>query len=378
MKRGSIRRARHSKKPKTLIINARPLKKRLLFIGLLGLFVYLVFENRMLLMDKAKSNASQSFFQSCIGNTFFVTASNDNLLYQEIKSIGSRFFGLDLDNPLSMIGTQIALAREQKAMDQEKNITAAPTSTPQPTKTELIEGQTITGQGNAGAEEIAVKNDTDLQLDIAGMKNAPLNLGQIDKNPKILIVHTHATEGYAGADRSEDDTINVVRIGQEMAAVFEKHGIKTLHDTKHHDYPSYNGSYKSSLESIQNYLNQYPSINVVLDVHRDAVSGQGLRVITDVNGKTAAQVMLVVGTNAGGLYHPNWQENMKFAVKIQENIVKNYASLARPINVRKERFNQFSAPGHLIVEVGGNANTVEEAVYAAQLTAEEIARTLKE
>ena len=203
------------------------------------------------------------------------------------------------------------------------------------------------------------------------------------KGPKVLVIHTHATEAYApegstvydieGNDRSEDTKENVVKVGEVLTKVLEKKGIETIHDTKLHDTPSFNGSYASSLKAIEAYLKQYPSIQVVLDVHRDSIvygDGTKAQLVTEIDGKNAAQLMFVVGTDQKGLEHPNWKENIKSAVHFQNAICKKYPTLMRHINLRRERFNGHTSHASMIIEAGSSGNSLSEAVYSITLAGE--------
>ena len=122
---------------------------------------------------------------------------------------------------------------------------------------------------------------------------------------------------------------------------------------------------------MESYLEQYPTIRVVLDVHRDALVGEDgtiYKPITTVNGEDSAQVMLVMGSHA--LYdHPKWEENLSLAVKIQAEMNTLWPTLARPIGLRENRYNQQLTTGSLLVEVGSHGNTLQEALAAARMFA---------
>lgn len=237
-----------------------------------------------------------------------------------------------------------------------------------------------------GNDKILIKNETQYEINTRELLNERLGLDMSKAGPKVLIVHTHGSESYTAegkefyiegsGDRNTDTQFNVVYVGDKMTEVFEKAGIEVIHDRSMHDQPSYNGSYASSLAAIEKYTGEYPSIQVVLDIHRDAIvyqDGTKAKVATEIDGESVAQLMFVVGTNEGGLTHDNWRENLKFGVKLQNAINKKYPSLMRGINLRRERFNGHMTKGSLIVEVGTSGNTLEEAVRGATLAAEVIA-----
>lgn len=210
--------------------------------------------------------------------------------------------------------------------------------------------------------------------------------------PQILILHSHGSEGYTPAEddgivwsgncRTTDSRYNVVRMGDAMAEVFGEAGISVLHDRTLYDYPEYAGSYDRSLTAIDSYLKEYPSIRFVLDVHRDAIEtadGGQVKVVSEIEGQgTAAQLSLVVGSDGGGLSHPDWMENLRLAVAIQEQALTDYPTLMRPLLLRNSRYNQHATTGSLLVEVGTAGNAPEEAELAARLFAAEMVTVLEE
>lgn len=242
-----------------------------------------------------------------------------------------------------------------------------------------------------GKKSIAIRNETNYGINIEEMIREPLLFNIDSGSPQILILHTHATESYTAegvnmystdkSDRSLSTRENVVRVGEAIAEVFRERGINVIHDTTLHDHPNFNGSYSNSLKTIEKYKARYPDLCMVIDVHRDAYiydDGSKAKFVSEINGKKVAQLMFVVGTDSGGLKHPNWRENMKLAVKLQNRISKKYPTLMRGINLRKERFNGHTTNGSLIVEVGSSGNTLSEAIAGATYATEEIADFLKE
>ena len=210
-----------------------------------------------------------------------------------------------------------------------------------------------------------------------------------EEGPQILIVHTHGSEAYtmppgeeyeaSGECRTTDCNYNTVRVGDELAATLEEAGLSVLHDTTLHDYPQYSGAYDRSLASINSYLEQYPTIRIVLDIHRDAISdGEGnmYKVVSNVAGLNAAQMTFVIGTDGGGLEHPNWRENLKLAAAVQQNLLDDYPSLMRPITVRNSRYNQHVTTGSLLVEMGAAGNSLDEALLSARLLGQALAETI--
>lgn len=247
-------------------------------------------------------------------------------------------------------------------------------------------GYTVCGRvyiSNSTRHELSVP---ELQMPFAAA------LGDGD-GPQVLILHTHGSEAYtpapgaegivwSGNYRTTDYRYNVVRVGDEMAEVFGKAGISVLHDRTLYDYPSYSGAYDRALTSIQRYLEKYPSIRFILDVHRDAIEdGQGnqYKVVSEIEGSgAAAQVSLVIGSDGSGLEHPDWMENLKLAVAVQQDILERFPTLMRPVLLRNSRYNEHATTGSLLVEAGAAGNSPEEAVLAGRLFAERLAAVLRE
>ncbi len=235
---------------------------------------------------------------------------------------------------------------------------------------------------------VYINNGSDAALD-ASMLAGPYAAALGETGPQVLIIHTHATESYtmpAGSEYEASDTFrttdtrcNMVRIGDEMEQVLTAAGIGVVHDRSLYDYPSYSGSYDRSLKAIEGYLEKYPTISFVLDVHRDAVqdaNGNQFKLLCGED-KNAAQLEFVIGSNGGGLSHDLWRENLKLACAVQETLYQDYPTLMRPITVRNSRYNQFKTTGSLLVEVGTAGNSLEEAVNGARLFAAGFAKTIQ-
>lgn len=218
----------------------------------------------------------------------------------------------------------------------------------------------------------------------AGMVHFTLGEG-----PQILIVHTHGSEAYSQTDgltyqesdsyRTTDCSRNMVRVGEEMAQIFRENGFEVIHDTNLYDYPAYNGAYDRSGAAVKDWLAKYPTIKIILDVHRDALVGTDgsiYKLVSEENGEKVAQVMLVVGTDGSGASHPYWIDNLALAIRYQQELISDYVTLARPIVLRNSRYNQNLSTGSLLVEVGGHGNTLTEALAGARLFAQSVSQVL--
>lgn len=233
------------------------------------------------------------------------------------------------------------------------------------------------------AQTLTITSGFSYSADLSALLTKPLNWELTSDAPTVLIVHSHGSESFAPTGEylettpyhTLDKSHNMISIGTYVAQLLEAGGITVLHDTALHDDPSYNASYNNSRKSIQSYLAQYPSIRLVLDLHRDSFEDEdGNQIVQTVfsEGTALAPLMLVVGTNYGGLEHPNWQENLALALKLQVQMESLCPGICRNINLRSQRFNQDLSAGALLVEVGASGNTRQEALRSAEILAEGI------
>ena len=271
---------------------------------------------------------------------------------------------------------------EKKEAEQEAEEEEAQKKQEQEEKTESLSIDT----SEIKASAIRVDNHTQgISVKAADYfdKKVNLELKPAEEGPQILIMHTHTTEAYTKGKkdtyketdtaRTTDNDYNMVRVGEEMKDVFEDMGLSVVHDKTKYDYPSYNGSYSRALTGIEKMLKKYPTIQVVLDVHRDAIigsDGTSYAKKTEIDGEEVAQVMLVVGTNDMGLTHPKWKDHLTLAVQIQKNMLAIDSGLPRAIDLRRQRFNEHVTPGSLLVEVGTSGNTLKQALAGARLFAQ--------
>lgn len=208
------------------------------------------------------------------------------------------------------------------------------------------------------------------------------------KEPQVLIYHTHTTESYEpwvreNYDdtfnyRTTDDTKNVVMVGDAIQAELEAAGISVIHVRTIHDYPSYNGSYERSRESIVPVLEQYPTIKVALDIHRDAISSEteAYQPFINIDGKEAAQIMIISGCDDGTLGMPNYMKNFHFACALQQQLESDFPGFTRPILFDYRHYNQDLTTGSLLIEVGSHGNTLDQAQYSGQLFGRSLASLL--
>lgn len=307
------------------------------------------------------------------------------------KLVLNSMLGFDISSPLSVIKSNVYAF---SAFEQKEEVVKEPVEEqPDMTNAKPIKEYTISYKNPKGyyeAQGVLVKNETSYNFNVQELLDEPLKFNFNEKGPQVLIVHSHSSESYTPTDknyylptdpdRTEDTNYNVVRVGTEITNTLKSYGIEVVHATKLHDYPSYNGSYKNSLATVQEYLKKYPSIKIVLDIHRDAMvqsDGTKLKLVADVQNKKAAQIMLLSGSDQGGLDHPYWRENLKFAIKLQRTVNSMYPGLARPVSFTKERYNTHTTYASIIIEVGTTGNTLEEALVSARMVGSSVATFIK-
>ena len=278
----------------------------------------------------------------------------------------------------------------EKKEDKKENTLSTPQKTEEEavkTSADAIKGKIISQyispyKTSPSYNNVYLKNSTNLNINLKELLSSNLSF-KIKKNSgaQVLIIHTHTTETFMTENtdyftenfksRTTDNSKNMVSIGNIIAEKLNNAGIKTIHDKTKHDYPNYTGSYSRAAKTITSHLNKNPDIKVVLDLHRDAVTrdnGDKVKLVTEINGKKAAQVMIVMGSQSGSVTNfPKWKENLKLAVKLQQILEVKYPTLARPLSLTSKNYNESLTTGSMLIEFGTDANTLEEAKYSAEL-----------
>lgn len=233
--------------------------------------------------------------------------------------------------------------------------------------TEIVTQNPIKESYNIELNGVKIKNETSFEI------NETILEKQLEINKEnIIIFHTHTCESYTPSEqypyqqtgnfRTTDLNYTVSRVGDELSNYLLGYGFNAIHDKTYHDYPAYSGSYDRSLKTVENILQTNPS-DIIIDLHRDAIgSKSNYDPSVKIGEDVAAQLMFVVGTNGGGLNHPNWQENLKFAIDVQQKANEMYPGLFKPMIVRNSRYNQHLGKAATIIEVGSTGNTLEQCI----------------
>lgn len=243
-------------------------------------------------------------------------------------------------------------------------------------KTEVVTTNPIAENFTQEYNGIKIRNETSFELTDNNLNPNNLSIN----NKDIIIFHTHTCESYAPSEkypyeqtgnyRTTDLNYTVSRVGDELEKYLGIYGFNVLHDRTYHDYPAYTGSYSRSLNTVQGLLNQKNS-DIIIDLHRDAIgSNSNYDPTVKIGDDYAAQIMFVMGSNGGGLSHPNWQTNLQFAVKIQEKANELYPGLFKPMIFRNSRYNQHLGKAACIIEVGATGNTLEQCLNSMKYLSE--------
>lgn len=303
----------------------------------------------------------------------------ENYLEEFIKTEISSIKGIEKIEKSNNFESENKELEQNEEKDTEEKVTLANAGE---TKTEVVTQNPITESYNAEYGKVKIKNQTTYNLTPEILKpDIAIN------NKNILIFHTHSCESYTPSEkysytqtgnyRTTDLNYTVTRVGTELENYLKQYNLNVVHNTSYHDYPSYNGSYTRSLQTVENML-QTTSSDIIIDLHRDAIGSRPDYAPTVKIGEDyAAQIMFVIGTNEGGLFHPNWNENLKFAVKVQEKAEEMYPGLFKPIMLTKSRYNQHTGKYANIIEVGATGNTLEQCLTSMKYLSAIINEILK-
>ena len=322
-------------------------------------------------------------------------------IVQEIPAIESTYYranncvkedNVEQDTKETFISKilDIELTRvKEKTITEEKEIIA--NEVIEPTEPEPVETNTeiqnitknpITESFNTEINGVKIKNETSFEINDSIINN---NL-DINKN-NILIFHTHTCESYTPSEkyqyeqtgnyRTTDPEYSVVRVGEELSDYLTKYNFNVYHDETYHDYPAYTGSYTRSKATVESDLKDNPS-DIIIDLHRDAIgSKSNYDPSVKIGEDEAAQLMFVIGTNGGGLYHPDWKNNLSFATEIQQKANELYPGLFKPIIVRNSRYNQHLGKAAVIIEVGATGNTLDQTLTSMKYLSKIFEQVLK-
>lgn len=351
----------------------------LVVVGLARYFNYN--KDKVNINDKIKIVSQKSYVEVMDKTIPNISTANNNK--QEQKDENNNILKKLLKVELSMLDLR-------KAKKDEENIETA-TSPSKNEKIELAEAECSTEvvtknpleeKYNAQYNNVKIKNETSYKL-TEEMLKPDIKI----KNKNVLIFHTHTCESYTptqkysynqtGTFRTTDLNHSVSRVGDELEKYLKEYKFSVIHNNTFHDYPTYTGSYSRSLETVENILKDNKDTKVVIDLHRDAIGSRSDYAPTvKIGNDYVAQLMFVIGTNGGGLWHPNWNQNLKFAIKVQQKAEELYPGLFKPIILRNSRYNQHVTNAANIIEVGSTGNTLEQALTSMRYLSKVLNETI--
>lgn len=359
------------------IINA---KKSIIKIVILIIIMIIVFTitqtvNKFKTSEILQINMSEKFIE-CLSSEIPAMSSTTykslNILKEDGEEDRATFSDRILDIELARVQPMeihkeenIENEESQEIEQTQQEISTVETNVAIDVATEIVTQNPISENCNVELNGVKIKNETSFEINDAIM-NTELN---INKN-NILIFHTHTCESYTpteqynyqqtGNFRTTDLNFSVARVGDELTNYLTGYGFNVVHDKTYHDYPAYTGSYTRSKATVENILQSNPT-DIIIDLHRDAIgSKSNYDPSVKIGDDVAAQLMFVIGTNGGGLYHPNWQTNLKFAIELQQKANEMYPGLFKTMIVRNSRYNQHLGKAATIIEVGSTGNTLEQ------------------
>ena len=295
--------------------------------------------------------------------------NNKNILKQMLETQISSIKGIgDIEKNKSAIERKETQNEDNQEQTNNGEIAEAGT------KTEIITKNPISDGSNTQIGNVKIKNQTEYQI-TEELLTQDIQM----ENKNIILFHTHSCESYTASEkypytptgnfRTTDLNFTVTRVGTELETYLKKYNYNVVHNTDYHDYPAYNGSYTRSLKTVENILKTTPS-DIIIDIHRDAIGSRSDYAPTvKIGNEEAAQLMFVIGTDNGGLWHPNWKENLKFALKIQQKAEEMYPGLFKTMMLTKSRYNQHTGKYASIIEVGATGNTLDQCLTSMKYLA---------
>lgn len=369
------------------------------FIGIILILLIIIFVSKSLKENNIIEKLGKEFTLISKNNMLFAldktipVISNVN---EEYKNIAKED---DIDNSQDMLqimlGTQISSIKAMEKIEKSEELEKSKKESIEKQEEEKVNGNGTENQTVANAEtteiitqnpikdgsntqigNVKIKNETDYQITQDMFDTNDL----VIDNKNVILFHTHSCESYTSSEkypytptgnfRTTDLNFTVTRVGTELETYLKQYNYNVVHNKDYHDYPAYNGSYTRSLKTVENIL-QTTQSDIIIDVHRDAIGSRSDYAPTvRIGNEEAAQLMFVIGTDAGGLWHPNWKENLKFAIKIQQKAEEMYPGLFKTMMLTKSRYNQHTGKYASIIEVGATGNTLDQCLVSMKYLAE--------
>ena len=353
-----------------MVINLRKFSfKTISSFALLGILLFFIHHSKGLKLANFNINYSK-IYPYIFSNTLpVITQVASNNSSSNIKSKSEFLYSVILGElPVMNSLTYITETDENDVSISDDNSETTPSVEHAQTSvtTQVVENN-VPNKYTDDVNGVYIKNGTNYEIPSEVWDTANLDINKND----VIIFHSHTCESYtpteacnyeeSGNFRTTDLNFSVARVGSVLTDQLLSYGFNTIHDTTYHDYPNYSGSYGRSMATVENLLLSHSGTDIIIDLHRDAIgSKSNYDPSVKIGGDVASQLMFVIGTNGGGLYHPDWKSNLEFAIKVQEKANELYPGLFKPIIVRNSRYNQHLGRAACIIEVGSTGNTLEQ------------------
>ena len=340
-------------------------------------------------LDQKISEIMQNTLLVCLDETIpAIKETNHELNNSDEEQISkTSILGSLLKVELAMFTEpeKIEVANNQnknETSNEEKETTVSINDIAENVQTEVVTQTPLSDNYTVECNGVKIKNETTFEL----TQEMLLKRTEVDSS-NIVIFHTHTCESYTvseqyqytptGNYRTTDTNFTVARVGSELSKFLTQFGYNVTHNATYHDYPAYSGSYNRSLNTVESILESQKS-DIIIDIHRDAIgSNPDYAPTVKIGEDYAAQLMFVIGTNGGGLWHPNWQQNLQFAVEVQQKANELYPGLFKPMIVRNSRYNQHLGKAACIIEVGATGNTLEQSITSMKYLSKVLDEILK-
>lgn len=373
----------------TVIDGKQLLKYVVVVVAILLIVILLKQTKKQEDMKQTIENTAQQIYSQSFLGCMDDTVSSMKYLNSEDETTKLSIISSILNSELGLSNRIVAkndmnIVIDGNTLDIDDKSELMNTEIPDNIVTQVLEENNIKSTYTNNYKSVEIKNKSGYEL----TEDMLVPDVSLENKKDIIIFHTHTSESYTPTDnfnyqmtgnyRTTDLNYSVARVGAELKGLLELRGYNVTHNTTLHDYPSYSGSYTNSMQTVSNILANSDA-QMIIDLHRDAVgNGSDYGPTVKINDEVVAQLMIVIGTDAGGLEHPNWRENLKFAIKLQAKANEMYPGLFRPINLSTARYNQNLSKGAMIIEVGATGNTMEQTLGSMKYLASVIDEVMKE
>lgn len=285
--------------------------------------------------------------------------------------------GVDFNNPKTFIATELPTLNSIDNISLDSNEQPPVVVIPRDTRNSQNNNTSKNNVDKNPASQSKTSSGKDIPISTINPINENISKGKLNLDkPQVLIFHTHTTESYNPENLSEknfstDLNNTVAKVGTQLDYELENnYGISTIHDMTIHDLPTRNGAYVKARPTVEKYLKKYPGIKLIIDLHRDGEVSKN-KYTALINNETYARVMFVAG-----IKFKNHAKNNKITQKFEGIFDYLYPNFSRGIDYKNSIYNQDLSPNMILIEVGTNGNSMDEALRTSKIIAKVVAKYL--